>query len=184
MLIQYFKVYPDGKELQLRVRVCDEPAFADVYIDRIALGITGDVCYHYPLDPRWEQVFTEDKKEVTLTVPIHLAFLGLPRDKAYMYVAWARTRGEIEVGDAICCGSDVGVAVTADFRPLHDEAMHLFEGFVREHGRGRDRLLDLYLRKNLFLDAAREGDYLLAGRFFEEFLARDLERCSHHKHHG
>jgi hypothetical protein len=182
MLIQYFNVSADGKSLQLRVRVCDEPAFADVYIDRIALGITKDVSYNYPFEPRWEEVFTQDKKEVEISIPIHLAFLGLPRNKAYMYVLWARTGGEIAIGDACCCGSDLDIAVAVDFRPLYNETIHLFEGFVREHGKGRDRLLDLYLRKGLFLDTVKEGDYLLAARFFEEFIEEDLTRCLHHKH--
>jgi hypothetical protein len=185
MFIRYFEVFPERKRLELKVEIKDDLAFSGVYIDRVALGVGRDIGRGYPRHPRWEHVFTDERKEASFSIPIHEAFPGLPHEEVCMYVAWVRVKGAL-MDVPCCCVKDPEVGVAVDFRPLYDDAMHLVEGFVKGDNKSRGQLIDLYLKKNFFLDAIKQEDYLTAVRFLEEFLEEDLCRqsreYSHHKY--
>jgi hypothetical protein len=176
MDINTFRVSPDGLEVFMDIAIPDGPDYANLFIEKVALGTEEDVfSFSYPSVPRWEYVpLPGEQKRLVMNVPVRTIVPDPGCFVPSFFVLHVKQGGIPDPGVPCCCDREVTVRAAVHLLPLYMEAAKLFGKYVAECGKGRERLLDLYLRKNILLDMIELEQYYNAIYFFRKFLREEL----------
>ena len=198
MDINNFRVSPIGDSLELWVEVPDGPAYSDITIKTIAIQDHLHYTVTYPENPQVELTLDHPLKEFRITNPKKvikrlyfkdMKMLGL--NNGGMFFLYIKTEG-IPGDEVTCiCFRDVTIGVAANLYPLYNLAIKWFNNLNDLCIDNTDKLIDLYLKKQLFLEAISLQDYTTAIDIWNTLFFRDIKKadclngtCSFNNYNG
>ena len=176
-----FRVSPIGDALELWVEVPEGPNYKNIQIEQIAIQDHNHYTIGYPENPQIElsiggidDLKILNHKRVIKRLPIgKLGLLGL--ETTGMYFMYVKQSG-IPAEETPCvCNKEVTIAVAANLWPIYNKAVKSLHSYITDCDDSRNALLDIYVKKNMFLNAIELEDYSSAIYIFNTILSMDID---------
>lgn len=183
MDINNFRVSPIGDSLELWVEVPVGPAYNDITIKSIAIQDHKHYTVSYPTTPQVE--LTQDhpiaefnisnpKKVIKRLMFKDMTTLGL--NNTGMFFVYIKSDGIPGEQVKCICFKDVTVGVAANLYPLYNLAIKYLNTIDDLCINNSDKLIDIYLKKQLFLEALTMQEYSTAISIWDKIFFRDIKK--------
>lgn len=178
-----FRVSPIGDSLEIWVEVPDGPNYDDIYINKIAIQNQKGYTVGYPATPQFEMttdpLFPEEiriidqKKVVRILKFKDLGLLGLENTGLFfMYVSFTGIPAQ---DTPCCCLKNPTVSVAANLYPIYNKAIKLLNSYYDDcNSNNQSLLIDIYLKKQMFLSAIELEDYTTAISIWDNLVFKEV----------
>jgi hypothetical protein len=177
-----FKVSADNEHLELWVEIPDGPNYVNVNLDKVAIidyrGFVSDSSYpttHNKIEFSTSGIdffkITDSKKllkRIELNNPAHSILLGSKH--SMMYYVYIQMSG-FPLDDG--CFKDLVVGCTINHYPIYNLLLSLICSDDRCNS-NIDKVLDIYVKKNLIEQAIELFDYDIANKLFDDIYKREI----------
>ncbi len=179
MDINNFRVSPIGDSLEIWVEVPEGPYYENITIEKIAIQDHQHYTTGYPANPQVELTINNPIDTLNIDNPKkvikRLLFNGiniLGINNTGMYFLYVKQVG-IPAEEAPCiCNREITIAVAANLYPIYNKAIKLINQDCFEN---QDALVDIYLKKAMFIQAIELEEYNTAVEIFDGLLYRDIQ---------
>jgi|GEM_PF-4813953 len=196
-----FRVSTDGEALELWVRVPDGPYYEDITIKEIGI-ISWDryVSTNFPnifTNPDFDAtkpsvpgiyMGTQDAfintglkiengaKEIIKRFPFKQFLHVTGLERSGMYYLYVKVDGIPNPDVPCCCFNETTISCAINRFPIYNLMLKIINAYEDRCMVAEDKLLDLYLKQKLIIDAVELLDYTTANKIFDEIYKRELSR--------
>jgi len=173
-----FRVSPIGDSLELWVEVPEGSNYDDILIDKIAIQNHQNYTVGYPIIPQVELTLSHplddlkiiDQKKVVKVIKFKdLGQLGFQNTGLFFMYVWHT--GLPAIDTPCCCIKNPAIAVAANLYPIYNKAIKLLNDYNNKcNSNNKALLIDIYLKKQMFLTAIELEDYSTAIHIWDNFV--------------
>jgi len=197
MDILNFRVAPDSNSLELWVEVPDGINYEDVEIDKIAIidysRYQDDHTYPDAASPFWLEFDSTNPIDTGLGIPTNQdgkrkrfvkripirgqksrRLLGIERSG--MYYVYILTKGEPTEDTPCCCFKRLTVGCAVNHYPIYNQILKIINAYTDRCMIAEDKVLDLYLKKQMITQAIEVSDYVTANKIFADVYEREISK--------
>ena len=95
-----------------------------------------------------------------------------------MYYVYIQTVGEPATDTPCCCFKDLTIGCAINHCPVYHLLLKLICAFEDRCMVAEDKILDIYLKKQLITQAVDVSDYVMANKIFRELYQREIHKGS------
>lgn len=185
MDINNFRVSPDGKYLELWVEVPDGYNYENLEIDEIAIvnhkGYSGEnypqnnaIRLNYSTASTLTSFEFNDRKRVITRIPFSELKLGGVNNTGLFFV-YIKRRGLPNIETPCECDKEITIGVAANLYPIYNKTIKLLNTFDDRCKDNKENLIDIYLKKQMFLEAIVLQEYTTAIEIFDSLLFMEIK---------
>jgi hypothetical protein len=192
MDILNFRVAPDMGSLELWVEVPDGYNYEDIEIEKIAIidysrfkddntypATTFKLEFTRKKQPP-ELIFFEitNPKRFVRRIPLNdpATKMLLGTDKAGIYYVYIQVKGIPDEEVACCCFKSLTVGCAVNHFPVYNLLLKAVCAYEDRCNKAEDKILDIYLKKQLITQAVETSDYIMANQIFAELYKREIDK--------
>lgn len=180
-----FRVSPIGDALEIWVEVPDGPNYDNIEINEIAISDHNHYTNNtYPVAPQARLTFTTNtspssfeftnRKKVIKRISFKdLKTFGL--DNTGMFFLYIKQSGVAEEGTPCLCNKTVTIGVATNLYPIYNKTIKLLNDYENSCSDNRAKLIDIYLKKQMFLEAVVLEEYETAIDIFNSILFMEIK---------
>jgi endoglucanase Acf2 len=189
MDIYNFRVAPDGNSLELWVEVPSGPYYNDIKMTKICIidqskfksttvypSTNNKIEFSVSSEDEFNKITNPKKFVKRISLTDSATQMLLNSKKAGMYYVYIQVTGIPAEETPCCCFKELTVGCAINHYPVYNLMLKIINSYQDRCFIAEDKLLDLYLKKQLISQAVELSDYVTANEIYNELYKREIEK--------